>query len=108
MLLFFQSKKKTLSDLNSGFVLSQMPEETFSEQLVRAAMNKSCVGNAANVICCLPPGATLDEIIENLYGCMDQWNHLIPLCRNFTESYRVSMKGFKALFYARNTALKAI
>ena len=24
-----QSKKKTLSDLNSGFILSQMPEETF-------------------------------------------------------------------------------
>ena len=35
----------------------------FSEQLVRAAINKSCVGNVANAICSLPPGTTLDDII---------------------------------------------
>ena len=28
----------------------------FSQQLVSAAINKSCVGDAADVICCLPPG----------------------------------------------------
>ena len=33
----------------------------FSKQLVRAAINKLCVGYAANAICCLPPGMTLDE-----------------------------------------------
>ena len=43
----------------------------FSEQLVRAAIYKSCEGDAANAICCLPPGTTLDDIIEKfkwLYG----------------------------------------
>ena len=39
---------------------------------------KSCVGDAADAICCLPPGATLDDIIKNLNGCMGQWNHSIP------------------------------
>ena len=38
--------------------------KTFSEQLVRAAINKSCVGDVADAICCLPAGATLDDIIE--------------------------------------------
>ena len=32
----------------------------FSEQLVRAAINKSCVGDVVSVICCLRPGMTLD------------------------------------------------
>ena len=36
----------------------------FSEPLVRAAITKSCVGNAADAMCCLPPGATLDDILE--------------------------------------------
>ena len=30
--------------------------KNFNEQLVWAAINKSCVGDAANAICCLPPG----------------------------------------------------
>ena len=29
--------------------------KNFSEQLVRAAISKSCVGNAADAICCLLP-----------------------------------------------------
>ena len=36
----------------------------FSEPLVRAAITKSCVGDAADAMCCLPPGATLDDILE--------------------------------------------
>ena len=36
----------------------------FSEQLVRAAITKSCVGDAADAMCCLPPGDTLDDILE--------------------------------------------
>ena len=36
----------------------------FSEPLVRAAISKSCVGDAADAMCCLPPGATLDDILE--------------------------------------------
>ena len=35
----------------------------FNEQLVRAAITKSCVGDVADAICCLPPGATLDDIL---------------------------------------------
>ena len=38
--------------------------KTFKDQWVRAAINKSCVQNVADAICCLPPRATLDDIIE--------------------------------------------
>ena len=54
--------------------------KNFNEQLVRAAINKSCVGDAANAICCLPPRATLDDIIEKfkwLYGSMDSFGVLM-------------------------------
>ena len=37
----------------------------FSGPLVRPAITKSCVGDAADAMCCLSPGATLDVIIEN-------------------------------------------
>ena len=46
----------------------------FSEQLLRAAITKSCVGDAADAMCCLPPGTTLDDILENfkwLYGSVE-------------------------------------
>ena len=36
----------------------------FSKPLVRAAITKSCVGDAADAMCCLPPGPTLDDILE--------------------------------------------
>ena len=53
-------------------MLSQTPGRHFNEQLVRAAINKSCMGDAANAICCLLPlDTTLDDIIEKfkcLYG----------------------------------------
>ena len=38
--------------------------KNFNDQWVRAAINKSCVGDVAVAICCLPPGTTLDNIIE--------------------------------------------
>ena len=38
--------------------------KTINEQLVRAAINRTCVGDVADVICCLPPRATLDDIIK--------------------------------------------
>ena len=43
-------------------------------------MNKLCVGDAANAICCLLPGATLDEIIEKfkwLYGPVESFDTLM-------------------------------
>ena len=46
----------------------------FDEQLVIAAITKSCVGDVADAICCLLPGATLDDILEKfkwLYGSVE-------------------------------------
>ena len=45
--------------------------KNFNEQLVRAAITKSCIRDAADAMCCLPLGATLDDILEKfkwLYG----------------------------------------
>ena len=39
-------------------------QKNFNEQLVRAAITKSSVGDVADAICCLQPGATLDDILE--------------------------------------------
>ena len=52
----------------------------FSKPLVRAAITKSCVGNAADAMCCLPPGATLDDILEKfkwLYGSVESSDTLM-------------------------------
>ena len=54
--------------------------KTFNEQLVRAAINKSCVEDAADAICCLPLRATLDDIIERfkwLYGSIESFDTLM-------------------------------
>ena len=51
--------------------------KTFNEQLVRAAVNKSSVEDVADAICCLPPRATLDDIVETfkwLYGSMESFD----------------------------------
>ena len=40
--------------------------KNFNEQLVKAAITKFCIGDAADAMCCLPPGATLDDILEKL------------------------------------------
>ena len=45
-------------------------QKNFREQLVRAAINKSCVGDVADTICYILPGVMLDDIIENLNGYM--------------------------------------
>ena len=47
---------------------------------MRAAITKSCVGDAADAMCCLPPGATLDDILEKfkwLYGSVESSDTLI-------------------------------
>ena len=44
------------------------------------------MGNAANAICCLPPGTTLDDIIEKfkwLYGSVESFDTLMQ------EFYRI-------------------
>ena len=51
----------------------------FNEQLVRAAINKSCVEDVADAICCLPPRATLDDIkkFKWLYGSVESFDTLM-------------------------------
>ena len=63
--------------------------KNFNEQLVRAAITKSCVGDAVEAICCLPPGATLDDILVKfkwLYGSVESFDTLMQ------EFYRI-MQG---------------
>ena len=38
--------------------------KNFNEHLVRAAIMKSCVGDVADAMCCLPFGTTLDDILD--------------------------------------------
>ena len=52
-------------------------QKNFNEQLVRAAITKSCIGDVTDTMCCLPPGATLDDILEKfkwLYGSVELQN----------------------------------
>ena len=54
--------------------------KNFNEQLVRVAFNKSCLGDVADAICCLLPGATLDDIIQKfkwLYRSMESFYTLM-------------------------------
>ena len=54
--------------------------KNFNEQLVRAAFTKSCIGDAADAMCFLPPGVTLDEFLEKfkwLYGSVESSDTLM-------------------------------
>ena len=54
--------------------------KTFNEQSIRDAINKSCVGDVTDALCCLPSGATLDDIIEKfkwLYGSVESFDTLM-------------------------------
>ena len=54
--------------------------KNINEQLVRAAINKSCVGDTADVICCLLSGAILDDITEIFkwfYGSVESFDILM-------------------------------
>ena len=54
--------------------------KNFNEQLVRAAITKSCIRDAADAMCCLPLGATLDNILEKfkwLYGSVESSDTLM-------------------------------
>ena len=47
---------------------------------MRAAITKSCVGDTADAMCCLPPGTTLDDILEKfkwLYGSVESSDTLM-------------------------------
>ena len=62
-------------------------QKSFNEKLVRDVITKLCVGDLADVICCLPPGATLDDILEKikwLYGSVVSSDTLMQ------EFYRIA------------------
>ena len=82
--------------------------KTFNEQLVRAAINESCVGDAADAICCLPPGATLDDIIEKskwLYGSVESF---ATLMQEFYQIVQGKNERVQTFVLWLEQALKAI
>ena len=73
-----------------------------------AAINKSCVGVAADAICCLPPGAMSDDIIEKfkwLYRSVESYDTLMQ------EFYRIvqgKIEKVQTFVLSLERALKAI
>ena len=82
--------------------------KTFNEQLVRAAISKSCVGDAANAICCLPPRATLDDIVEKfkwLYGSVESF---VTLMQEFYQTVQGKSERVQTFVLWLERAIKAI
>ena len=80
----------------------------FSEQLVRAAIKNSCVGYAANAICCLPPGTTLDDITAKfnwLYRSAESFNTPMQECYRIMQG---KSKGVQPFVLHLEQALKLI
>ena len=77
-------------------------------ELVRAAITKSCVGDAADATCCLLPGATLDDILEKFkwpYGSVESFGILMQ------EFYRIvqgKSEKVQTFVLCLERALKAI
>ena len=75
---------------------------------MKAAITSSCVGDAADAMCCLPPGATLDDILEIrklLYGSVESSDTLIQ------EFYRIAQgksEKVQTFVLCLERALKAI
>ena len=79
-----------------------------NEQLVRAAINKSCVGDVANTICSLLPSATLDDIIGKfkwLYGSVESFDTLI---QEFYQIVQGKSEGVQTFVLCLERVLKAI
>ena len=76
--------------------------------MVRAAINKSCVGDAANVICCLLPGATLDDIIEKCKWLYESVESFYTLMQEFYRIVHGKNERVQAFVLSLEQALKAI
>ena len=82
--------------------------KNLNKQLVRAAINKSCVGDVADAICCLPPMAALDDVFEKfkwLCGSVEFFNTLMQ------EFYRIvqgKIEKVQTFVHHLERALKAI
>ena len=71
--------------------------KNFNEQLVRAAITKSCVGDVADAMCCLLLGATLDHILEKfkwLYGSVESSDTLMLEFYRITQEKREKVQTF--------------
>ena len=71
--------------------------KNFNEQLVRAAIIKSCVGDAPDAMCCLPPGNTLDNILEKfkwLYGSVESSDTLMQEFYCITQGKNEKVQTF--------------
>ena len=76
--------------------------------MVRAAITKSCVGDAADVMCCLPLDATLDNILEKikrLYGSVESSDTLMQEFYHFAQG---KSEKVQILVLHLERALKAI
>ena len=83
-------------------------QKNFNEQLVRAAITKSFIGDAADAMCCLPPGATLDDILEKfewLYGSVESSDTLMQEFHRIAQRKNEKVQTF--VFHLER-ALKAI
>ena len=82
--------------------------ENFNEQLVRAAITKSCIGDAVDAMCSLPPGATLDDILEKfkwLYGSVESSDTLMQVFYRIAQGKSEKVQTFVLCL---ERALKAI
>ena len=73
----------------------------FNDQWARAAINTSCVGDVADAICCLPPRATLDDIIKKfkwLYGFMESFDILMQEFYQIVQGKSKRVQDFCPLF----------
>ena len=82
--------------------------KNFNNQWVKAAINKSCVEDAADAICCLPPRATLDDIIKKfkwLYGSVESFDTLM---QEFYQIVQGKSKRIQIFVLHLEWALKAL
>ena len=73
-------------------------QKNVNGQLVRAAITKSCIGDAADAMCCLSLGATLDDILEKckwLYGSVESSDTLM---QEFYHIAKGKVREFRPLF----------
>ena len=66
------------------------------------------MGDAADAICCLSPGATLDDIIKKfqwLYGSMESFGHFV---QEFYQIVQEENKRLQTFVLCLEMALKAI
>ena len=76
----FSEREKDTARFEQLYHAISDARKIFNEQLVRAAITKSCVCDAADAMCSLPPGATLDDILEKfkwLYGSIESSDTLM-------------------------------